>query len=206
VHLDYSFSITMVIAIFRITCLLFLTCKATSLRRGDTQQQAQLERKLSEGPWLTIFKNDFEAGVGSHFSLPTGSNDATEHDLTTDTIGAYSGNKVIRLRDSGAESILTSTLIAVSQYDQIEVSIYYRGEDLEDGDMFVMEFQNEDTGPWRIAKNFVQDGTSGKDINGQWSSQILQWILHDGTKPIENMRIRFQNFGDTSDIVVSVVD
>jgi hypothetical protein len=194
----------MLIAIFRLFFLLSLASKVTSLRGGHNQKgRLEGERKLSQGTWLTIINDDFEAGVGSHFSLPTGGDDATEHDLTADSIGAHSGNTVIRLRDSGAESIMTSTLMDVSQYDQIEVSFYYRGEGLENGDKFIIEFQNDDTGPWRIAKDFIQDSVSGKDMNGQWSNQMLRWILHDGTKPIESIRIRFQNFGDSSDIVVS---
>lgn len=188
--------------IFRSFALVSLTRKATCMRGGEDQR---IERNLAEGPWLTIFKNDFEDGVGSNLSLPSSGDDATEHDLSEDLIGANSGSKVIRLRDSGVESIVTSTLIDVSLYDQFEVSFFYRGEDLEDGDNFVMEFQNQDSGPWRIAKDFFQDSADGENLNGHWSKQILRWILHDGTKPIDNIRIRFQNFGDNSDIVVSIV-
>jgi hypothetical protein len=182
----------------------FLACQATSLRNGVDRKDRE-RRELAESPWLTIFNNDFEAGVGSDFSLPNSGDDATEHDLSADAIGANSGSKVIRLRDSGAHSIITSTLMDVSMFDQIEVSFYYRGEDLEDGDKFLMEFQNDDAGSWRVAKDFIQGGINGKEMNGKWSNQILRWILHDGTKPIGNMRIRFQNFGDNSDIVVSAL-
>lgn len=187
---------------FRLFLLSTLAYKATSSRIGKREVPKEREqRQLAETPWMTIFKNDFETGVGTHFSLPNTGDDAAEHEFAAGSIGANSGNKAIRLRDSGIESIMTSTLIDVSLYDQIEVSFYYRGENLEAGDKFIMEFQNEDAGSWRVAKDFVQGG--GKEMNGKWSNQVLRWILHDGTQPINSMRVRFQNFGDNSDVVVS---
>ena len=91
------------------------------------------------GSWQTVFLEDFEhvgsTNIGPHFTLPATGDDATKHAWT----GAYSGTRVIKLRDgSGPESTLESRLIDVSLYNRIEFSFFYRGDGMEDDDLFTV--------------------------------------------------------------------
>lgn len=72
---------------------------------------------------MNILSTSFESGVGTDFEIGV---NAVEHD--TDT--AWHGGKVIKLDNSGPESFMTSKSIDISNFDRVEVSFYYRGENL----------------------------------------------------------------------------
>jgi hypothetical protein len=218
---------TMMFALLSLPFLLSLGVPVHSLRGAERLADHQWRTLNDGGSWLSVLSTSFESGIGSDFEIGV---NAIEHEMGSD---AQHGTKVIKLDNSGSESVMTSKSIDVKDFDRVEVSFYYRGESLEgkqekkitnqviicswyecsgpshcmpfsDGDSFVVEFQNDGVGPWRIAKNFIQNTASGIDMNNGWAHQRLQWLTHDGIQNTNSIRIRFHSRGNTADDTIFI--
>jgi len=173
--------------------LLSMTCSAASA--SYTSLRGSRRSLFTAGSWSNVFAESFDSGIGSHFSLGN-TDDSSVHTLND--------VNVIKLKDNmGADSSLTSRLIDMSLYSQIELSFDYMAEGFEVGDDLVVEFQNEDTGPWYTALELVLDNTGF--VNSVWYTQTIRWMLYAGpSTPVNNIKIRFRASGDDDTDIVYV--
>jgi hypothetical protein len=123
---------------------------------------------FAAGSWYNIFFEDFEQTTSELIIV---GDSVAEYEMGE---GAVSGTKTIQLRhDGGVASSLVTKSIDAAPFTQVEVSFAHLGENFEQGDLFMVEFQYNEEGPWYLAKDLVS-GVGGEIENGQWKVRTMR--------------------------------
>jgi len=136
----------------------------------------------------TILEDDFELGVGN-WSIGGG-------DARRNNYGPYanSGNYSMRIRDnSGAESSITSSTLALSSFTDINISFSFLSKKLKSGEDFLLEFSNDGGTTF----NQVEQWENGTDFSNDNFHAIN--ITLTGLALNDNSKFRFRCDASSND-------
>jgi hypothetical protein len=110
---------------------------------------------ISECTYTTIDSNDFEGGFGIW------NDGGADCFLINAVVAAYSGSYSVVLRDNSSSSVMTTTEMDMSAYEEITVDFAFIGRSMESGEDFWLQVSTDGGSSYTTVASWV----SGTDFN-----------------------------------------
>jgi hypothetical protein len=145
--------------------------------------------------WTVIISDDFEAGWGN---WNDGGSDARRY---TGGTYAHQGTACMAIQDNTSTSVVTTSNLAMSSYDEVKVDFWYRGQSMETNEDFWLQISTNGGGNFTT----VQSWARGTDFNNGTfypdSVIITGYTLTDQTQ----IRFRCDASGNGDDVYIDEV-